>query len=86
MNAQYKGDFEKASKLYAEAAVRVIHLAVKKFTIIQQDKGVRLNKLMESLYSLLVDSIVSGLSFEFVDKLKSLLNYEISLIKNLEIK
>ena len=34
----------------------------------------------------MVDSIASGLSYEFVDKIKKQLIYEIRLVLNLEIK
>jgi len=49
-------------------------------------KGIKLNKLFESLYIIMVDSIASGLSFDFVDQLKSQIAYEIELIGKLGIQ
>ena len=45
-----------------------------------------LAKLFEALYVILADSIVSQLTFEFVDQMKQSLAYEINLIMQLEIK
>lgn len=42
--------------------------------------------LFEALFSLIIDSIVSELSFDFVQALKDNLLYEINLVTNLEIK
>lgn len=71
VNASYKANFERVAHLYADACVKVIHLAIQKFSygdLTKDDlKDIKINKLFESLYIILVDSIASGLSFDFVD-------------------
>ena len=46
----------------------------------------RLSKIFEGIFVVIVDAIASGLSVEFVSKIKSLLCYEISLIIDLNLK
>jgi hypothetical protein len=38
------------------------------------------------LFQILVDAIASGLSLEFIDRIKKLLNYEIQLISRLGVR
>ena len=45
-----------------------------------------MNAIMIGLFTVLVDSIASKLSSEFIDKIKDQLIYEISLVNSLGIK
>ena len=38
------------------------------------------------MFQILVDAIASGLSMEFIDRIKKLLNYEIQLISRLGVR
>jgi len=64
-----------------DSAIRFIHLSIRKFDILnsseEDKKDTTLSLIFEALFQILVDAIASGLSMDFIDKIKKLLNYEI---------
>ena len=52
----------------------------------KDDKSGTLSKIFEGALQMIVDGIASGLSMEYIDDLKAKLNYEISLITQMDLK
>jgi hypothetical protein len=60
--------------------MRFIHLSIQKYQLVKAEKSMTLSKIFEALLTIIVDSIASGLSVEFVQNIMKMLRYEISLI------
>lgn len=90
MNSQFKKSFEDIAMPLCDSAIRFIHLSIRKFDILnsceEDKKDTTLSLIFEALFQILVDAIASGLSMDFIDKIKKLLNYEIQLISQLNIR
>lgn len=80
VNTQYKQDYENLATLLCESSMRFIHLSIQKHRLIKAEKSMTLGKIFEALLTIIVDSIASGLSVEFVQKIMKMLRYEITLI------
>jgi len=66
--------------------MRFIHLSIQKYQLVKSEKSMTLSKIFEALLTIIVDSIASGLSVEFVQNIMKMLRYEISLISQMSIK
>ena len=80
VNTQYKQDYENMAKLLCESSIRFIHLSIQKYQLVKAEKSPTLSKIFEGLLTIIVDSIASGLSLEFVQNIMKMLRYEITLI------
>ena len=66
--------------LLCESSMRFIHLSIQKYQLVKAEKSMTLSKIFEALLTIIVDSIASGLSVDFVQNVMKMLRYEISLI------
>lgn len=82
------------AKLLCESSIRFIHLSIQKYQLLKSDASASgskngptaLTKIFEALLTIIVDSIASGLSLDFVQNIMKILRYEISLITQMSIK
>lgn len=81
------------AKLLCESSIRFIHLSIQKYQLLKsdapagsKDAPTTLTKIFEALLTIIVDSIASGLSLDFVKNTMKMLRYEISLITQMSIK
>ena len=57
-----------------------------KSALVTNDESFTLPDILLNLFKILVDGIISQLSFDFIVFLKKRINYEISLIKTLDLR
>ena len=82
------------AKLLCESSIRFIHLSIQKFQLLKSDASESgsksgptiLTKIFEALFTIIVDSIASELSLEFVQTMMKMFRYEINLITQMSIR
>lgn len=80
MNMQYKFDYEAIAKPLVDSGIRFVHLCISKFHLLKNDKNERVTDIFEGMFAILIDSIASRLSLDFIESMKDSLIYEISLV------
>ncbi len=82
----YKNDYEVVTATITQTALQFVHLCIMKHDLVAHDDSFTLPDVLLNLFKVLCDGIVSMLSLEFISEMKQRLNYEIAMIKSLDLR
>lgn len=80
----YKTDHEVITETLCKTAMQFVHLAVVQSALIDFEQFT-LSDILLHIFKILIDSIIGKLYLDFITDLKNRLNYEISMIKSLDL-